>query len=129
MTHIPSKLAAQFASALALTFALALLGCADDGPRPLTEEELARITVDARVSKWLPSRFSGMVHNETSLHLLRLELEIHGKKVQKDLRIAPGASRRMSLQYLFPEDEGFGTVDPAAVEWRLVAATGSVAPP
>ncbi|MEM9404802.1 MAG: hypothetical protein AAGA81_02075 [Acidobacteriota bacterium] len=109
----------------ALSLLWLLAGCSEPGPRSLTEQELQQVTVEGRVSKWLPIRFSGTVHNESTLHLERLELEIHGKTVRKDVRIAPGESDRMSLQYLFPEDEGFGTVDPAAVEWQLIGATGS----
>ncbi len=111
-----------------LVFLLAvgcLLACTPQGPRELTPDELELVKVEGRVSKWLPSRFSGTVDNGSSLELAELELEIHGKTVAKAVRIAPGASRRFSLQYLFPEDDAFGDVDPAAVQWRLVGATGS----
>lgn len=109
----------------ALLFILFVLACSPAGPRPLEQSELAQVVVEGRVSKWLPSRFSGTVRNGTALHLHSLELEIHGKQIVKDVRVAPGESKRLSLQYLFPEDEGFGTVDPQQVVWRLIGATAS----
>ena len=38
-----------------------------------------------------------------------------------------GASRRVSLQYLWPEDRDFGSIDPDSVEWDLVGAKGVLA--
>ena len=112
-----------------VTGLLTVIAClAPSEPRALTDAELAGVTVEGRVSKWLPIRFSGEVTNDTTLRLESIELEIHGKRITKKVVVAPGESRRVSLQYLFPEDPGFGTIDPAAVEWRLAAAVGEPMP-
>lgn len=107
---------------------LAMLACLQEpsGPRPLTAEELEMIEVDARVSKWLPTRFSGTVTNNSPLVLHEIVLEIHGKRVVKPAKVASGESKRISLQFLFPEDADFGKIDPERVAWTVVGAVGAV---
>ena len=97
------------------------------GPRPLSAEELALLDVDGRVSKWLPSRFSATIENpHPDLALTRLRFEVHGKVIERAARIGPGERRRISVQYLFPEDDAFGNVDPETVVWKLLGAVGEV---
>ena len=109
-----------------------MLGCSqpvDQGPRELEPDELARLSADGRVSPHLPSRFSATVgNNNDEVVVTHLRFRVHGNEVERIARIEPGRSRRVSLQFLFPEDPDFGAIDPDAVEWDLVGAKGIVAP-
>lgn len=100
-------------------------GCAEPQARPLSPDELTRVEVDGRVSRWLPIRWSGSVTNGLDdLTLTSIELEIDGQRFERTVELAPGVTGRLSLQFVFPEDPRFGKIDPDAVESRLVAATG-----
>lgn len=102
-----------------------LWGCVDPGPRLLRPDELAKVEFDGRVSRWLPIRWSGSVTNGLEqLTITRIEIEIDGERFERDVEVAPGATQRISLQFVFPEDPRFGNVDPDAVVSRLVGATG-----
>lgn len=110
-----------------LAVTLCLSCAASDGPRALSPEELSQVELNGRVSRWLPSRFSGTVKNGSELHLVEVELEIGGNTVSKPTDIAPGQERRVSLQYIFPEDPRFESIDRDAIEWRLTGAVGEPA--
>ncbi len=112
-------------------FYLVVASCSEPpGPRQLTPEELSRVEVDGGVSKWLPIRFSAdVVNGNSELELVELEFEVAGYVRQRTVRIAPGETRRVRLQYIFPEDEGWDDpLDPEA-PWRLRGATGVVVEP
>ncbi len=115
-------------------------GCAE-GPRaPLggavaTELDAALLEgvgVDGRVSPHLPIRFAAQVHNGLESHeLRRLRFEVGGREFEVTRRIAPGETRRISFQWIFPEDPGWdeaGT-SPEPVAWRLVGAEAVAASP
>ncbi len=112
---------------------LFLVGCAPPeppGPRALSASELELLSVDGRVSKWLPSRFSATITNgNDDLEITGVRFLIHGHEIERIASIAPGESERVSVQYLFPEDPDFGSIDPQSVVWSLVGATGIVAAP
>jgi hypothetical protein len=111
-----------------LVAVLLLLACAPAGPRPLTESELAQLEVAGGVSKWLPIRFTAEVTNGLEdLTVTEVSFEVHGKRVSRETRIRPGEMKRLRMQYLFPEDPDFGSVDKETFDtekivWRLAGA-------
>ncbi len=110
-----------------------LLACSNEsapiGPRPLSPDELALLEAEGRVSKWLPTRFSAEIENRNSgLTITHVTLLVHGRRIERSARIAPGESRRIAVQYLFPEDPDFGSIDPETVTWELSGASGTLDP-
>ena len=62
-------------------------------------------------------------HND-AVQLELLQLEIDGRPFERRVRLEPGEARRISLQFLFPEDPGYHSDEPRAVEWRVTGALG-----
>ena len=70
-----------------------------------------------------------IVNGNEELTVTHVQLVVHGREIERAARIAPGESRRIAMQYLFPEDPDFGSIDPGTVEWELVGATGRIGEP
>ena len=101
----------------------------DSAERPLSSGELARVEViEGGASPWLPSHFSATLRNDSALALTTVAFEIDGRRFERSARIEPGKEVTVRLQFLFPEDEGYGEADRPEIEWRLVGASGTERP-
>lgn len=107
-----------------------LVACANPAPsspstRPLTNDELARLSADGRVSQHLPIRFSAEIENgNEAVTVTAIRLRVHGREIDRLKRIPPGDSARLSVQFIYPEDPDWGRIEPEKVEWQLVGAEG-----
>jgi hypothetical protein len=95
-------------------------------PRPLSAEELAELSIDGSFSTHLPIRFSAVVKNPLQLEVRRLDFVVDGRRFEISRRIGPGEERRLSFQWVYPEDEdSWHSAGSVEVPWSLVGAQGS----
>ncbi len=123
------------AGLLLSTFILAVGSAACSGgsaasPRLLKPDELRRLTITGAVSPHLPIRFSAQIHNgNPDITITAIRLRVHGREIDRLKRIAAGETARVSVQFIYPEDADWGRIDPDAVQWSLVQASGIEGPP